>query len=350
MPGRHIAIDAMGGEFGVRVTVPASLKALELQRDLYISLVGDESAIGPLINSRSRKVHGSRLEVLHTPYQIGDADKPTAAIRTRDRSSMFLAVELVQTARADACVSSGNTGALLLTGRHLLKTIPGIDRPAIVATIPGSSRATYLLDVGANVDCAAEQLFQFAVMGSVLAESLAQGQPARVGLLNIGVEDFKGNEQVRRAAVLLENCSAINYIGYVEGNALFEGAAEVVVCDGFVGNVTIKSSAGVVNVINSIMRQRMSSSLLSRMVYLTALPLFRQLQTRIDPAKFNGASLLGLQGSIIKSHGNASAEGFLHAIQRAVGEVENRVPSMIAEKVATIMSTQGPAGNFARGA
>jgi glycerol-3-phosphate acyltransferase PlsX len=328
----------MGGEFGVPVTVPATVRALKLHKDLHVSLIGDQAQIDrALAECRIEKLR-SRLDVVHTPHQVTDTDKPTAAIRARDRSSLFIAIQLVKTAKADACVSSGNTGALLLTGRHLLKTLPGIDRPAIVATIPGSSRGAYLLDVGANVDCQAEQLFQFAVMGSVLAESL-NGQPrARVGLLNIGVEDFKGNEQVRRAATLLENCPAINYVGYVEGNALFDGAADVVVCDGFVGNVTIKSSAGVVNVINSIMRQRMNSNLLNRMASLLTLPLLHQLQERIDPARYNGASLLGLQGSIIKSHGNAREDGFLYAITRAVREAELGVPALIAEKVAGIMT------------
>ena len=250
---------------------------------------------------------------------------------------MFLAVQRVQQGEVAACVSAGNTGALLLSGRHLLKTIPGIDKPAIMATIPGATSNCYLLDVGANVDCKAEQLFQFAVMGSVLAETLDGLKQARVALLNIGVEDYKGNEQVKAAAVLLEASEAINYVGFVEGSALFEGVADVVVCDGFVGNVTIKSSAGVVRVINDAFTEIMVLEARDQFAAQTSASLFKRLQQRINPAQYNGASLLGLQGSIIKSHGNATVEGFTWAIERAAKEAENNVPDLIAEKVAQIV-------------
>lgn len=250
---------------------------------------------------------------------------------------MYKSVELVKTGAAQAMVSAGNTGALLMIGRHLLKTITGIQKPAMVATIPGASRQCYLLDVGANPECDAQQLFEFAVMGSVLAESLLK-EPARVGLLNIGSEHYKGTNEVQAAAALLNACPSVNYIGFIEANALFEGRADVVVCDGFVGNVTIKCSAGVANVVKKLLSEPLAGNWLRRITDVFSAPLRYRLDQQINPHRFNGASLLGLQGSIIKSHGNASIEGFAYAIRQAVLEVENAVPKLIAQKVATIMA------------
>jgi phosphate acyltransferase len=329
----------MGGDHGIAVTVPAALKALSRHESLVLHLIGDEPQISKELARSMGQGLSTRIKIKHTADTVTATDNPAVALRGKNNSSMYLAVEMVKQGEVEACVSAGNTGALLLTGRHLLKTLPGIDKPAIVARIPGAvSKTSLLLDVGANVDCKAEQLFQFAVMGSVLAEALNRSPRARVGLLNIGEEDFKGNEQVRKAAQMLEACEAINFIGYVEGNDLFEGVADVVVCDGFVGNVTIKSSAGVVNVINTILRQGKRRSWVSRLSSLLMRPLIRQLQKRIDPARFNGASLLGLQGSIIKSHGNATVDGFVSAIEQAIREADKRVPQLIADRVSTIMA------------
>lgn len=334
---RHIAIDAMGGDLGPPVTVPAALRALHQHDELTLSLVGDSAQIESLLAVTEHQDCLQRIRVLHTDTVVRDEDRPTRVLRDKTASSMYRAVQLVQQGEAEACVSAGNTGALLLSGRHLLKTISGIDKPAIMATIPGASRNCYLLDVGANVDCRAEQLFQFAVMGSVLAESLQGLGRARVALLNIGVEDYKGSEQVKAAAALLEESEAINYIGYVEGSALFEGTADVVICDGFVGNVTIKSSAGVVKVINQALKEIAAASDKDNHQGAAAQArLIGELQGRVDPSQYNGASLLGLQGSIIKSHGNASSKGFLYAIERAIQEAQNDVPRLIAEKVAQI--------------
>ncbi|MBT8147825.1 MAG: phosphate acyltransferase PlsX [Gammaproteobacteria bacterium] len=326
----------MGGDFGPEITVPAALRALERDSDLSLVLVGDREQLDASLASVSSEI-SPRLSMLHTKAVVLDQDKPTRVLRDKTDSSMYLAVQLVQEGEVGACVSAGNTGALLLSGRHLIKTIPGIDKPAIMATIPGATRNCYLLDVGANVDCKAEQLFQFAVMGSVLAESLDGLQQARVALLNIGVEEYKGNEQVKSAASLLEASEAINYVGFVEGSALFEGTADVVVCDGFVGNVTIKTSAGVVRVMNEALSEIMALEIRDQFAAQTSASLFDQLQQRINPAQYNGASLLGLQGSIIKSHGNATVEGFTWAIERAAKEAENNVPGLIAEKVAQIV-------------
>lgn len=335
-PDKRIAIDVMGGDGGAGLTVPASLGALRRIPGLALTLVGDEACIRPLLAGAEPALL-PRCEVLHAERTIEDRDRPAGALRAGRASSMYLAVELVRAGGADAMVSAGNTGALLLIGRHLLKTIDGIQKPAIVAAIPGPSRQCYLLDVGANPDCDARQLFEFAVMGSVLAGSLA-GAPARVGLLNIGAEEHKGTEEVRRAALLLEACRELDYVGFVEADELFAGAADVVVCDGYVGNVTIKAGAGAAGVLRRALAERPGGSLAARLSGMLSAFALRRLSARINPQRFNGASLLGLQGSVVKSHGNATAEGFVCAIRQAVREVENAVPRLIADKVAAIMA------------
>lgn len=325
----------MGGDGGIAVTVPAAIQALEKTPDLTLCLVGDENRMQPLLSSISDRLR-SRLSLIHTEASIKDDDKPGQVLRSGKQSSMYMAVTLVKRGEVQAMVSAGNTGALLMIGRHLLKTIKGIQKPAIVATIPGASRQSYLLDVGANPDCSAQQLFEFAVMGSVLAESL-NDESARVGLLNIGSEQYKGTDEVREASGLMENCKALNYVGFIEANALFEGAADVVICDGFVGNVTIKSSAGVANVVNKLLAQQIARSWSTRLSGFFSSSILARLRAQINPHRFNGASLLGLQGSIVKSHGDATVEGFTYAIQQAVTEIENDVPQLIAKKVAAII-------------
>ncbi|MDP6536271.1 MAG: phosphate acyltransferase PlsX [Gammaproteobacteria bacterium] len=327
----HIAIDAMGGDGGVDLTVPASLQASLKFPELSLTLVGNEELIAPHLADTTAAVT-ERLSVLHTPQQISDEDKPGNVLRSARQSSMYLATELVKRGEVKAMVSAGNTGALLMIGRHLLKTITGIQKPAMVASIPGATRQGYLLDVGANPECDAQQLFEFAVMGSVLAESL-NGTAASVGLLNIGAEYYKGTEEVRQASKQMGECSALNYIGFIEANELFEGVADVTVCDGFVGNVTVKSSAGVANVVNKFLAEQLPGTSSDTV----ANDVLTRLAAQINPQRFNGASLLGLQGSIVKSHGNATVEGFTYAIQQAVREVENAVPQLIAKKVAAII-------------
>lgn len=324
----------MGGDVGASLTVPAALRALEEDARLSLALVGRLDSLEPLVPEPLRE----RCRLVAADSVVGDSDRPLTVLRGQRDSSMFRAVELVQKGEVEAMVSAGNTGALLMVGRHLLKTLPGIRKPAIMATIPGATQQTFLLDVGANPDCDARQLFEFAVMGSVLAESLL-GRPVRVGLLNIGAEQHKGTTDVRAAAELLNTCQPLNYVGFIEANELFSGAADVVVCDGYVGNVTIKSSAGVANVIKAQLEAQIQPGLLARLTGLGPQSVLRRLSQSINPQRFNGASLLGLQGSIIKSHGNATAEGFTHAIQQAVREAEQAVPQLIADKVAAIMSS-----------
>ncbi|MCH8265277.1 MAG: phosphate acyltransferase PlsX [Proteobacteria bacterium] len=333
---KSIAIDAMGGDGGIDITLPASIQVLNQKPDLSIFLVGDESRMQALVSTAPAGVR-DRLKLIHSDAVIGDADRPGNVLRSGKQSSMYLAVDLLKTGTAQAMVSAGNTGALLMIGRHLLKTIEGIQKPAIVTTIPGAPRQSFLLDVGANPDCSARQLFEFAVMGSVLAESLG-GEKATVGLLNIGSEQYKGSVEVRAAAELMENSEALNYAGFIEANALFEGAADVVVCDGFVGNVMIKASAGVANMVKSLLTEQLSESWLARLSGSFSASMLTRLREQINPHRFNGASLLGLQGSIIKSHGNATIEGFTYAIAQAEAEIENAVPQLIAKRVAAIMA------------
>ncbi len=327
----------MGGDGGVNVTVPACLQALHYNPDLYLLLVGDEQRIQRLLQSASPDLRG-RFTIVHTDETITDDDKPGNVLRSGRQSSMFKAIEIVKQEGASAMVSAGNTGALLMIGRHLLKTLPGIQKPAMVATLPGAGRQTFLLDVGANPECNSRQLFEFAVMGSALAESLSES-PVTVGLLNIGAEHYKGTHEVQQAAKTIAACSELNYQGFIEANELFTGVIDVVVCDGFVGNVTIKSSAGVANVVNQLIDSRREDSVGPRLSGHSSSSMLSRLSAQINPQRFNGASLIGLQGSIVKSHGNATTEGFFYAIQQAIGEIENSSPQLIADKVAAIMQT-----------
>lgn len=340
----------MGGDRGVEVTVPAAARVLNRRKDLVLTLVGDRDRIKPRL-AQLNKAERDRLQVLHTDLAISDGDRPESILRTARESSMFLAAELVKSGDAQAMVSAGNSGALLMAGRHLLKTIPGIQKPAMVATIPGAARQCLLLDVGANPECDAGQLFEFAVMGSVLAESL-NSAPAKVGLLNIGAEIYKGTEAVREAAERLENCPAIRYAGFIEANDIYRGQADVVVCDGFVGNVTIKASEGVANVIRNVLYHKPAAGWITRLSRFFSASIVHSLTMQINPERFNGACLLGLQGNVVKSHGNASVLGFSHAILAAASEIDHQVPHLIGDKVGAIMASsnsehgsQEPGGN-----
>ncbi len=327
----------MGGDHGVEVTVAAAARMLGRHKDLEFVLVGDSDRIEPLL-SELTAAKRKKIQILHTDLVVGDEDRPESVLRGARQSSMFLAANLVKTGDAQAMVSAGNSGALLMSGRHLLKTIPGIQRPAMVATIPGAKTQSFLLDVGANPECDARHLFEFAVMGSVLAESLNQA-PAKVGLLNIGAEQYKGTEAVREAAEKLESCRAINYIGFIEANEIYQAQADVVVCDGFVGNVTIKASEGVAKVIRNVLYQKAGPAVWNRISRFFSASIIHSLTMQINPERFNGACLLGLQGSIVKSHGNASVLGFYHAILEAANEIDHQVPRLIANKVEAIMAT-----------
>nr|WP_314478809.1 phosphate acyltransferase PlsX [uncultured Pseudomonas sp.] len=335
MSAQIIAIDAMGGDFGPRSIVQASIACLSATPSLHLTLVGQSSLLEELVSGVSA-ANRARLQILDATQVIGMDERPSQALRGKPDSSMRVALELVRDGKAQACVSAGNTGALMALSRAILKTLPGIDRPAMVAAIPTQTGYCQLLDLGANVDCTAEQLYQFAVMGSVAAQSLGVQRP-RVALLNVGTEDIKGNQQVRLAAGLLHDARGLNYVGFIEGDGVYRGAADVVVCDGFVGNTLLKSSEGLATMIAHRIEQVFRGGVLSRLAGALALPLLKRVQADLAPARHNGASFLGLQGIVIKSHGAAGVEGFQSAIQRALIEIQENLPQRLHGRLADLL-------------
>ena len=329
-----IALDGMGGDAGPDVVVPAALRVLQdSDKSLRVILVGQEDVLSAKLVELKARNH-PQIVIRHASQLVNMDEPPAQALRVKKDSSMRVAINLVKQGEADACVSAGNTGALMATSRFVLKTLSGIDRPAICTTLPTVRGHTRVLDLGANVDSKAEHLLEFAVMGSVLAEVNGVERP-RVGLLNIGEEDIKGNEQVKDAARLLA-ASDLNYIGFVEGDGIYLDDVDVVVCDGFVGNVALKSSEGVAKLIRHYMAQEFKRNTLTRLAGLIALPVLRAFRRRIDPRHYNGASLLGLRGTVIKSHGGADALAFANAIRVAILEVEQGVPRRIDNHLATL--------------
>jgi len=323
-----IALDAMGGDHGADTVIPAAINILKHRDEVRLVLVGDQALLEERLSQAGFNGSNDRL-IIHHASEIVDMDEsPSRALRFKKDSSMRVAINLVKDGTAQACVSAGNTGALMATARYVLKTLPGIDRPAISSAIPSIEGFTEVLDLGANVDCSAEHLFQFAVMGSVLASAVHGLDKPRVGLLNIGEEEIKGNDQVKEAARLLAG-SSLNYIGFVEGNDIFKGGVDVVVCDGFVGNVALKTSEGVAKMVSHFMREAFSRNLLTKLAGAIAMPVLKAFRSRIDPRRYNGASLLGLRGIVIKSHGGADAFAFENAINVAMLEVEKAVPDRI---------------------
>ncbi|HHH47487.1 MAG TPA: phosphate acyltransferase PlsX [Gammaproteobacteria bacterium] len=331
-----IALDAMGGDVGPAVVVPAALQMLKELPRLTLVLVGDEGVLQEELNAHDTKAD-SRLRLHHASQKVEMDDKPSLALRGKKDSSMRVAINLVKSGEAQACVSAGNTGALMATARFVLKTLPGIDRPAICSALPTMSGMIHMLDLGANVDTSAENLLEFAVMGSVLTSAVANLETPTIGLLNIGEEEVKGNERVKEAARLLAD-SRLNYIGFVEGDDIYKGCVDVVVCDGFVGNVALKTSEGVAKMISNAMKEEFSRNLLTRLAALLALPVLNALRRRIDPRRYNGASLLGLQGIVVKSHGSADVLAFTYAIREAVKEVEKNVPQRISKQLEALLS------------
>lgn len=332
---KRIALDAMGGDHAPGIVVEAACLALRQDPGLRLILVGDEQRLQTLVAQCGADL-AQRLEIRHASQVVGMDELPSQALRGKKDSSMRRAIELVKSGEAAACISAGNTGALMATARFVLKTLPGIDRPAILTAIPSMRGRTLMLDLGANIDCAAEHLFQFAVMGSVVAEHVEGIVSPRVGLLNIGEEEIKGNEQVKEAARLL-HASPLNYAGYVEGDGIYSGEVDVVVCDGFVGNVSLKTSEGVARMIAHFLRQAFNRGPLSRLLGLLALPVLRAFRDSIDPRRYNGASLLGLRGIVVKSHGGADALAFANAIKVAVREVEIAVPERIEQQLSSYL-------------
>ena len=327
-----VAIDCMGGDHGPHVTVPSAVNYLRSNPGINILLVGLPDAIEAEL-AAIKFMPDPRLRVHAASEVVSMDESPAIAMRDKKDSSMRVAIDLVKRGEAQACVSAGNTGALIATSRFVLKTLPGVDRPALAVVLPTMKGHTYVLDLGANVDCSAEQLFQFGVMGAALVSSVEGKERPSVGLLNIGEEEIKGNEVVKHAAELLRN-SDLNFYGNIEGNDIYKGTTDVVVCDGFVGNVTLKASEGVAQMLATFLREEFKRNLLTRLAGLVALPVIKAFKRRVDHRRYNGASLLGLRGIVIKSHGSADGYAFNFAIERAVSEVRGGMLQHISGRVA----------------
>ena len=326
-----IALDAMGGDRGPAVVVPAALATLEKDDSVTLILVGLADVLDE-VEAQTRGKYGKRLGFRAAAEVVGMDEHPGDALRHKKDSSLRSAIELVKSSEADACVSSGNTGALMATARYVLKTLPGIDRPAIISCVPGLRSPTFMLDIGANVGCTADHLVQFAIMGSVIASGMLDIERPRVGLLNVGQEDIKGNEVIREAGHLLGQ-SDLNYLGFVEGDGIFQADVDVVVSDGFVGNVAIKTMEGVAGLIGSFLREEFSRNSLRKVQGIAANSALDALRARLDPRLYNGASLVGLNGIVLKSHGGADQLAFETAVQTAMVEARKGVPVKIGELV-----------------
>ena len=327
-----IALDAMGGDFGPGVIVPAALGMVKNNQNLHLILVGDQDVIAEQLRNHNAVEDGEKITVKHTTQCVAMDELPSQALRGKKDSSMRVAINLVKDGTADACVSAGNTGALMATARFVLKTLPGIDRPAIITTLPGIKGHTHMLDLGANVDSTAEHLFEFAVMGSALTSAVDNIEKPTVGLLNIGAEEIKGNERVKEAARLLSQ-SKLNYVGFVEGDDINKGDVNVIVCDGFIGNVSLKTTEGVAKMISHYMKQAFSKNIFTKIAGLIALPVLKAFKAKIDPRHYNGASFVGLQGIVVKSHGGADVLAFKTAINEAILEVRKNVPQLISKQL-----------------
>ena len=325
----------MGGDVGPDVVVPAALKILKRHPDIRIILAGQDQVLEQKVAAFNGGL-SERLVIHHASEVVAMDELPSVALRKKKDSSMRVCINLVKDGSADACVSAGNTGALMATSRFVLKMLPGIDRPAIISHLPSLNGHTYMLDLGANVDSTAEHLRDFAVMGAELAKAVENIENPRVALLNVGEEEIKGNDQVKKAATLLA-ASDLNYVGYAEGDDIFIGDLDVIVCDGFVGNIALKSSEGVAKMISQTIRKAFKSNPYSLLIALFAAPILRTLRRTFDPGQYNGASLLGLRGIVIKSHGGADAEAFAAAIEIAIREVEKQVPQAICAHLETIL-------------
>lgn len=337
MSGEYrIALDAMGGDHGLSVVVPAALASLKEYKDIELILVGDEAQITAALQQQGSGFSG-RLTVRHASQVVQMDEAPALALKKKKDSSMRVAINLVKENEADAAVSAGNTGALMATARFVLKTLPGIDRPAICTAIPSMEGHTHMLDLGANVDSEAEHLYQFALMGSELAKAIDDNPNPKVGLLNIGQEAIKGNEQVKAANLLLEK-SSLNYIGYVEGDDIYHGAVDVIVCDGFVGNVALKTSEGLAKMVSSRLKSEFTRNLLTQVAALVSLPVLKSFRRKFDPRRYNGASLLGLQGIVVKSHGGADSLAYANAISIARTEIIKKVPQRINKQLENLLA------------
>ncbi|MCK5697991.1 MAG: phosphate acyltransferase PlsX [Gammaproteobacteria bacterium] len=324
-----LAIDAMGGDFGLEVTIPATLDILKDYPQLKIILVGEQNTIKKQLETCPDTIR-QQIIIQHASQVVGMDEKPSSALRGKKDSSMRVAINLVKEGTADACISAGNTGALMAIARFVLKTLPGIDRPAICTALPTRVGHTHMLDLGANIDLSAQHLFEFAVMGSALSSAVNNVDKPSIGLLNIGQEEMKGSEQVQQASQLIAN-SSLNYHGFVEGDDIYKGVVDVVVADGFVGNIALKSSEGIAKMIFFYLKREFNRNWLTKLAGFVALPVLKAFKNKIDPRKYNGASLVGLKGIVVKSHGGADIFSFNNAIKVAMLAVDNDVPKKISK-------------------
>tara|TARA_R110001592_G_scaffold233141_1_gene490716 strand:- start:7116 stop:8216 length:1101 start_codon:yes stop_codon:yes gene_type:complete len=362
--GITIAIDAMSGDDGPEIVVPAALaylhkKSLEgllsldnqpqANKTFNIILVGDQNILEVLLFNQNKSDSNSpsdcsstsnlppNLSIVHAESVVEMDDRPSLVLRQKRDSSMAVALQLVKDGKADACVSAGNTGAMMILGRAILGTYPGIDRPAITKMFPSQGGGTFVLDLGANVDSSAEHLLQFAIMGQLLAKIIKGIESPKVALLNVGGESIKGNEQVRLAASLIESSELVNYVGFAEGGDIFRSKADVIVCDGFVGNVALKSAEGAANILLKEIKDFFKASWYRKLIGFLLLPLLKKHLKQLDPDTHNGAIFLGLQGVLVKSHGHATTQSFEHAIDLAVKEAEENLPELINKQLESLI-------------
>lgn len=325
-----ISVDAMGGDFGPKITVPASLNFLKSHPDVSITLVGNESIIKKFLKKPIESV--DRLSITHTTQFVTMDESPQSALKNKKSSSMRLAINLVKEGAADAIVSAGNTGALMATGRFVLRMLPGIDRPAIASFLPNQKGTSCMLDLGANADCTSHHLTQFAIMGSILSSVISKKKKPSVGLLNIGSESIKGNEVTKETYELLKK-SHLNFYGNVEGNDIFKGTTDVVVCDGFVGNISLKTTEGLAKMFADFLGQEFKKNIGTKFLALFALPVLKAFKKRLDPRRYNGAAFLGINGIVVKSHGSADAFSFEHALMTAYEEANSKMIAKISKQL-----------------
>lgn len=331
----RIAIDVMGGDYGPDVIIPSALRCAADHADLFLVLVGDQHQLNQCLKQHPHD--HDRVQVQHAEQVVEMDDKPSIALRHKKGSSMHVALSLVKAGEAQACVSCGNTGALMAISRYLIRTLQGIDRPAIIKAMPTIKSRCYLLDLGANINCEAENLIQFAAMGSLMCEAVEKKPRPAVGLLNIGQEESKGGAQVRLAAELLKTNELLNFVGFVEGDAIYQGEADVIVCDGWVGNIALKTSEGLARFVSHLIQDAFSKNPMTRAAGLIVSPILDGLRKHLEPQQYNGAGLLGLNSVVVKSHGQANDEGFYHALTEAMLMVDQDVPGLIGSRIEGIM-------------
>jgi glycerol-3-phosphate acyltransferase PlsX len=332
-----IALDMMSGDDGVASSVPGAIQALNKHKDLFLILVGNKTAIENFLPNDIKKLEGTRYNIVHTNELISMQDEVLTAIRSKKQSSMRLSIEAVKQNKANACVSAGNTGALMALSKIILKMLQGIDRPAICGSFPTKDGLTHMLDLGANVQCNSNHLHQFAIMGSALVQSLEISHSPKIGLLNVGSEEFKGNDTIKHSGQLLQK-SKLNYAGFVEGDDIFTGNFDLVVTDGFAGNIALKSIEGVANIISHFIRSEFNKNIFTKISAAISYPVMKAVKKKVDPRRYNGASLLGLQGVVVKSHGSADSYAFSRAINTAYYEVKNKILNKITNLINTEMS------------